>query len=296
MPKPTVFVLGCSGLIGSATVKALSENHPDKVNIIAGTRDPASEKVATLKTLPGVTVRRADMNDKEALRDLLLGVTSLFIVTPTSGIKLAVGAAEVAKSSGVKHILTVSVLTVELTDTIYGKQNSELESSVQHLEMPYTIVRLPPFVENYWAYQRPIQQKSSFSTPGDPTKPFSAVVVADVGKAAAAIMAGPEKHYGQTYKLISNRHTLGELAATFSEVLGKEVKYERVSYEDCRHRLINIVGFSEEDADGIIEIYRLTDDECPAVNDPDMSHFTKITGEKPTTLKEWVTQVAPAFK
>ncbi|XP_078356732.1 nmrA-like family domain-containing protein 1 [Oculina patagonica] len=296
MPKPTVFVLGCSGLIGSATVKALSEKYTDRVNILAGTRDPASEKVAMLKNIPGVTVLRADMNDKEALRDLLRGVISLFIVTPTDGFKLAIGAAEVAKSSGVKHILTVSVLTVELADTIYGKQYGELESSVRHLEMPYTFIRLPPFVENYWAYKQPIQQKSSFSTPGDPTKPFSAVVVADAGKAAAAIMAEPERHYGKTYKLISNCHTLGELAATFSEVLGKEVKYERISYEACRNRLINVVGFCEEDADGILEIYRLTDEECPLVNDQDTSHFTKITGEKPTTLKEWVSEVAPAFK
>lgn len=296
MPKPTVFVLGCSGLIGSATVKALSENYPDKVNILAGTRDPASEKAATLKTLPGVTVLRADMNDKEALRDLLSGVTSLFIVTPTNGFKLAIGAAEMAKSTGVKHILTVSVLTVELTDTIYGKQYGELESSVQQLEIPYTIIRLPPFVENYWAYKRPIQEKSSFSSPGDPTKPFSAVVVADAGKAAAAIMVEPKKHYGKTYKLISNCHTLDELAANFSEILGKAVKYERMSYEDSRSRFINVVGFSEEDADGILEIYRLTDEECPLVNDTDMSHFTKITGEEPTTLREWVTNVAPAFK
>ena len=296
MPKPAVFVLGCSGLIGSATVKALSENYPDKVNILAGTRDPASEKVATLKTLPGVTVLRADMNDKEALRDLLSGVTSLFIVTPTNGFKLAIGAAEIAKSTGVKHILTVSVLTVELTDTIYGKQYGELESSVQQLEIPYTIIRLPPFVENYWAFKRPIQEKSSFSTPGDPTKPFSAVVVADAGKAAAAIMTEPKKHYGKTYKLISNCHTLDDLAATFSEVLGKAVKYERMSYEDSRSRFINVVGFSEEDADGILEIYRLTDEECPLVNDTDMSHFTKITGEEPTTLREWVTNVAPTFK
>ena len=295
MPKSTVFVIGCSGFIGPATVKALSANFSDKVNILAGTRDPASEKVATLKTLPGVTVVRADMNDKEALREQLRGVTSLFIVTPTGAFKLAIGAAEVAKSSGVKHILTVSGLTVSLTDTIYGKQYDELESRVQNLEMPYTIIRLPPFVDNYWAFKRPIQQKSSFGTPGDPTKPFSAVVVSDAGKAAAAIMADPKKHYGKTYKLISNSHTLDELAATFSEIFGKKIKYERMSYEDSRSRFINVVGFSEEDADGILEIYRLTDEECPLLNDPDMSHFTKITGEEPTTLKEWVTEVAPVF-
>ena len=266
------------------------------MNILAGTRDIASEKVASLRSLPGVTILHADMNNKEALRDLLTGVTSLFIVTPTNGFRLAIGAAEVAKASGVNHILTVSVFTVELTDTIYGKQYGELESSVKHLQIPYTFIRLPPFVDNYWAYKSPIQQNSSFSTPGDPTKPFSAVVVEDAGKAAAAIMTEPEKHYGKTYKLISNRHTLNELAAAFSQALGKNVKYERISYNDCRRRLVEVVGFSEEDADGILEIYRLTDEECPMVDDPEMSHFKQITGEKPTSLKEWVNEVAPAFK
>ena len=296
MSKPTVFVLGCSGSIGSATVRALSRKYSGTLNILAGTRDTASEKVASLRSLPGVTILHADMNNKEGLRDLLTGVTSLFIVTPTNGFRLAIGAAEVAKASGVKHILTVSVLTVELTDTIYGKQYGELESSVKHLQIPYTFIRLPPFVDNYWAYKRPIQQNSSFSTPGDPTKPFSAVVVEDAGKAAAAIMAEPEKHYGKTYKLISNRHTLNELASAFSQALGKNVKYERISYNDCRRRLVEVVGFSEEDADGILEIYRLTDEECPMVDDPEMSHFNQITGEKPTSLKEWVNEVAPAFK
>ena len=296
MSKPTVFVLGCSGSIGSATVRALSRKYSDTLNILAGTRDTASEKVASLRSLPGVTILHADMNNKEGLRDLLTGVTSLFIVTPTNGFRLAIGAAEVAKASGVKHILTVSVLTVELTDTIYGKQYGELESSVKHLQIPYTFIRLPPFVDNYWAYKRSIQQNSSFSTPGDPTKPFSAVVVEDAGKAAAAIMAEPEKHYGKTYKLISNRHTLNELAAAFSQALGKNVKYERISYNDCRRRLVEVVGFSEEDADGILEIYRLTDEECPMLDDPEMSHFNQITGEKPTSLKEWVNEVTPAFK
>ena len=296
MSKPTVFVLGSSGPIGSATVKALSSKFSGKLNILAGTRDPASDKVAPLKSLPGVTVLQADMNDKEALPDLLTDVTSLFIVLPNNRIKLAIGAAEVAKLSGVKHILTVSMTTAELTDTIYGKLYSELESSIQHLEVPYTLIRLPRFVDSYWAFQHHIQHKSSFSTPGDPTKPLSAVVVEDAGKAAAAIMAEPEKHYGKTYKLISNCHTLNDLAAVFSEVLGKEVKYERMSYEDQRRLLIEVVGFSEEAAEGVLELYRLIDEESPVANQKDMSHFTKITGEEPTSLKEWVTRVAPAFK
>ena len=118
MSKPMVFVLGCSGSVGSATVRALSTKYAGKLNILAGTRDVASEKVASLRSLPGVTILQADMNNKEALRDLLTGVTSLFTVTPSNGFRLAIGAAEVAKASHVKHILTVSGLTVELPNTM----------------------------------------------------------------------------------------------------------------------------------------------------------------------------------
>ena len=296
MPKPVVLVLGCSGFIGFSTVRALSQKYSEKLDIRAGTRNPDSDKMTQLKSLPGVMVLQADMSDHEALRTVLTGVMSLFIVTPTNGINLAITAGEVAKSSGVTHILTVSVLTVELIDSLYGKQYSKLESSISSLGIPYTLIRLPPFVDNYWSYQQSIRQKSFFSSPGDPNKTFSAIVVEDAGKAAAAIMAEPGKHFGKTYKLISNSHTLNELATTFSEALGREVKYQRVSYQDTKHRLMNVIGFSENDADGILEIYKLTDDECPLLNEVDMSHFSRITGEEATSLKDWVNMVAPSFK
>ena len=151
MSKPTVFVLGCSGSIGSAAVRALFTKYSGKLNILAGTRDVASEKVASLRSLPGVTILQADMNNKGALRDLLTDVTSLFIVTPSNGFRLAIGAAEVAKESHVKHILTVSGLTVELPNTMYGKLFSEFESSIKLPQIPYTLIRLPSFVDNYWA-------------------------------------------------------------------------------------------------------------------------------------------------
>ena len=40
MAKPVVFVIGASGLIGSATVQALSAKYSDKVEIRAGVRNP----------------------------------------------------------------------------------------------------------------------------------------------------------------------------------------------------------------------------------------------------------------
>ena len=125
-------------------------------------------------------------------------------------------------------------------------------------------------------------------------------MVEDAGKAAAAIMVEPEKHYGKTYRLISNRHTLNELAVAFSQALGKDVRHEWISYETFRCQLVDVAGFSEENADAVLETYRLIDEESRVVNQPEYtpesSHFAQITGEKPTSLQEWVNQVAPSFK
>lgn len=129
---------------------------------------------------------------------------------------------------------------------------------------------------------------------------MAAVIVEDAGKAVAAIMVEPEKHFGKTYKLISNHHTLHELAVAFSQALSMDVKHERISYETFRCQLIDVAGFSEENADAVLETYKLIDEESPVVNQPEYtpesSHYTQITGEMPTSLQEWVNQVAPSFK
>lgn len=66
-------------------------------------------------------------------------------------------------------------------------------------------------------------------------------------------------------------------------------------YEDFRSCFINVVGFSGEDVDGILEIYKFIDEECLLVNDLDMFYFIKIIGEEFIILKEWVIEVVFVF-
>lgn len=80
MELPVVFVIGASGHIGKATVKALSLKYSDVVDIKAGVRNP--EKATDLKCLGGVTVVEAEMGQKEKLKAIFKGVSVLFIVCP----------------------------------------------------------------------------------------------------------------------------------------------------------------------------------------------------------------------
>ena len=296
MAKPVVFVIGASGNVGFATVQSLSTKYADKVEIRAGVRNP--EKAEKLKRLPGVTVVQAEMGAKQQLVGIFRGVDALYIVTPgtENRAELAISTAEAAKEAGVKFILVVSVPTAELTDTVFGKQFSEVEDKISKLGVPYTILRLPFFVENYFGFKDPIVNQSSIYTPVDPTKAFISVVVADAGKAGAAILVNYKSHTNKTYNIVSDRHTYNDVAAEFSKALGKEIKYIRVPYEAAKQSFLGM-GFQEWQTNGLLDLYKLVDSGSPLLtSQADLTQFERITGEKPTNLKTWISQVAGAFK
>jgi len=225
MAKPVVFVIGATGNVGSATLQALSAKYADKVEIKAGVRNP--EKADKIKTIAGVSIVQAEMGAKDKLVGTFAGVNALYIVTPgaENRTELTIATAEAAKEAGVKHVVVVSVLTADLTDTVFGKQLKTVEEKISKLGVPFTFLRLPLFVDNCWGFKDPIVGKSSIFSPVDPTKPFTPVVVEDAGKVAAAILANPATHANKTYKIISDHHSFSDIAAAFSEALGKQIYF-----------------------------------------------------------------------
>lgn len=295
MAKPVVFVIGASGNVGKATVKALSATYGRKLDIKAGVRQPG--KATDMSSLVGVTVVEAVMGQKEKLKETLKDVNALYIVCPgtENRAELSIATAEAAKEAGVKHILVLSVATADLTDTIFGKQFNEIETAVSGLGVPYTFLRLPLFIDNYFAYQGTVKDQSAFYGPVEPNKPYTPVAVEDAGSAASVILSSPEKHAGKTYTVVSDRHTFGGVAEAFTKGLSRDVKYVRVPYEDAKAAFMQM-GFPEWQTDGIMELYKLIDSGSPVTNQESLNDFTEITGKKPTSLCTWVMRVATAFK
>ena len=296
MSKPVVFVIGASGNIGAATVAALSSKYADKVEIRAGVRNP--ESADKLKGLNGVTLVAAEMGgDRDKLVSTLKGVDALFIVTPGTKARaeLSIATAEAARDAGVKFLLVVSVLTADLTDTIFGAQFAKLESTISGLGVTYAFLRLPLFTDNYWGFKDTIKSQSTFYGPIDPSKPFTPVLVADAGNAAAAILSNPTGHANRTYNLVSDRHTLSEVAAIFSEALGRQVQYVQVPFEAAKQALLQM-GFPEWQADGVLELDKLINGGSPVTNQGDLGQYTAITGEKPTDIRTWIGAVKGAFQ
>ena len=294
MSKPVIFVIGATGHVGTATVAALSAKFAEKVEIRAGVRNP--EKAEKLNALPNVTVVQATMGESN-LVGVLTGVTTLYIVTPGSEnrAQLTSKTAEYAKQAGVKHIAVVSVPTAGLTDTVFGRQCSEIENNVSKFGIPYTIIRLPIFMENYFQFKNSILGQGIIFSPVDPDKVFQPVSVEDIGKASAAILVNSDKYVNKIITIVSDSQTYGGFTRALSEVLGKEIKYVRVPYEAAKKGFTDL-GVPEWQADGILEILKLIDSASPLVTKNDIGLYKTITGEEPTDLKKWLAKNSAAFQ
>ena len=293
--KPVVFVIGASGTVGSATVSALAGRYAGTVDIRAGTRDP--DKVPDSIKAPGVTIVQATMGEKEQLVETFKGVDSLFIVTPPVQKRalMTMKTAEAAKEAGVKFIMVISLPTAIGPETIFGKEFHEIEAELPKLGVQYCILRLPGFMENMWGYKATIASQSTFYGPLSPDTFLRTINNQDTGKAAAVILTDYSKHNGKTYGLYSDFYTSTDIAAAFSEELGREVKYVQVPIEGIVEKMRG--QMEEWLLEGMKEIMTLARDKEPLfAQQADLTVLKSITGEEPTTMKEWVKKHAPAFK
>ena len=133
--------------------------------------------------------------------------------------------------------------------------------------------------------------------PVDPDKPFTSIAAAeDGGRASAAILVNPSAYANKTVTIVSERQTYNGVAQDFSAALGKEIKYVRVPYEDTRKTFLG-AGTAEWQVNAALQYYKLVDSSNPAITSlDDIGTFTTITGEQPTSLKEWLAKNAAVFQ
>jgi len=291
MSKPTVFVIGASGNIGSATVRSLASNYEDKVKIKAGVRNP--ERAELLKNLPGVVVVQATMGE-EKLTKTFLGVSTLYIVSPTSDnrVSLVNSTADSAVKAGVKHIAVVSTPGADVPEFTLGKHFFDIEKHVAGLGIPYTFIRLPVFFENVFAFKGFIAAQNVIYYSLNPKIRFGSVAVEDAGEASAAILANPSQHSDKKITLISDFQSYNDIVRELSSALGREISYIQRPVEVLFKRS----GYPGWQVTGLLEFVTMINKSNPAFVKGKVSTYTDITGKPPTTLKEWVAKNSSFFK
>ena len=98
-----------------------------------------------------------------------------------------------------------------------------MEAHIKAIGIPYTILRLPLFIDNNWGNLESIKGQGKIYGPVDANAPYASVATSDVGDAAAVILTHPFNHVNKTYDIQSSLYTHNELAKAFSTATGKQV-------------------------------------------------------------------------
>eukprot|EP00750_Incisomonas_marina_P003558 INCI13218.1.p1 GENE.INCI13218.1~~INCI13218.1.p1 ORF type:complete len:625 (+),score=113.73 INCI13218.1:96-1877(+) len=290
MATPQIVVLGASGTVGTATVKALSALG---IQAIAGVRNPDTSAAKNAGLVEaGAKLVAADMGNPETLAAVLSEGSRVLVVTPghEDRTQLALNAVKAAKDAKASLVALISVCSVASTG-LFAEQFRPIENAVANSGIPFLILRLPMFMDNVLG--QPIKDASGIFLPIDASIPYSSVTVSDIGEASANALAYPARFVNRTLNVSGVITTAAETAKAFSEVLSKRVNFVKVDEKAAFESLhAGGKGMPEWQTRGVLQLFALISavDRSQVMPAGD-NHTTELLGRAPTTVKEFAQSV-----
>ena len=241
-----VLVTGATGNTGSGLVPKLRKAG---VPVRAFIRDEA--KAQALKDL-GVEVALGDLDRPETIEPAVEGVDKIYLLTwngPTQE-QQVYNVLEAAKKVGTAHIVRHSMWGSENSRII--QQGERAEQAIKSSGLPWTLLKPTFFMQNTMMAAQTIQSDGvMYWDTGDGK--LGMIDVRDIVDAAYAVLTG-SGHEGKSYILTGPEAiSMGDVAHTFAQVLGKDINYVNVPHEASLQSMVSM-GFPEWIARGYGEL------------------------------------------
>lgn len=281
-----ILVMGAGGNVGRALVKELLEK---EARFRASYRSAEEADDARRQGIDAVIV---DYARPKTLRAELKGMEKLFFVTtPRPNLaELEGNIVEVARVSGVRHLVKLSVWGAEGEDFIFSRLHRPVEKMIEASGLGYTFLRPNGFMQNILAYAPMIKAQGAFFLPAGEAR-VSEIDVRDIARVAATVLS-EKGHKGKAYEL-SGPQALShaERADILSDVLGRPVAYVSPPEAEWKQTALGL-GLSEWLVDGIIDLlhyYQSGQAErvTPAVKE--------LTEREPISFRQFAQDHAEAF-
>jgi len=220
-----------SGHLGRLVVRDLLDRGVQAGDIVAGARnlDAIADLAAT-----GVRTARIDYDEPDTVQAALRAGDSFVLI---SGKDLAIrdkqhaDAIAAAGRSGAGHLVYTSALRAAESSSPLAASHAPTEEAVRASGLPFTFLRNSWYTENYGG-QVPALRESGVLIASVGDARVAAATRREFAQAVGAVLT-TEGHVGQTYELSGDvAWTYHDLAAAFSEVLGRDVVYRPVSSEE----------------------------------------------------------------
>lgn len=237
----TILVTGATGRQGGAVVRHLRQRG---FPVRALTRNPSQPKARTLLN-QGVDVVRGDFDDPASLTNALDGVHGIFAVhTFTEGgveteVRHGKAMVDAAARARISHYVYSSVGGADRRSGVpHFESKFRVEEHLRQRGMKYTILRPVFFMEN-WLGMASQLQAGEIALPLSPDRTLQQVAVDDIGAFAALAFEHAGRWQDRAIELAGDERTLPEVAALFSTVLGREVRYTPIPFDQFEQRAGN---------------------------------------------------------
>ncbi|MET7668238.1 NmrA family NAD(P)-binding protein [Micromonospora luteifusca] len=294
---PAVLVTGATGRQGGATARALLAAG---VPVRALVRDPATDRARAVEAL-GAELVTGDLDDRDSLIRAAQGARAVFSVQMPAmtghtinfdgELAQAVNLIEAALAAGVPQFLHTSVSGAgQHTGTPgwaegrwaamepYYTSKAGIQDRVREAGFPrWTLLKPGFFMDNFLpsvAYLLPRGVAGGLATVLKPQTSLSLVAVDDIGSAAAAAIAEPDRFHRVELELASDYLTMTEIAKTLSDALGTELTAPDMTEEEAV-------------AAGMPEWASISHEQMNVVGQPARPEYARALGIPLTTFAEW---------
>ncbi|MFJ9590659.1 NmrA/HSCARG family protein [Streptomyces acidicola] len=230
MVDETILVLAATGGQGRAVTEALLDR---RVRVRALVRDPERPAARELSG-QGAELVAGSLSDRRSLAAAMTGVAGVFALTTPfeAGVEAEVvqGRAilAAAREAGVPHLVFSSVAGADQKSGVpHFDSKARIEAELTSGDVPYTILGPTYFFDNALGGAERILG-GVLDLPLPPDRPLQQLARRDLGAFAAEVLLNPAPYLGQRVELAGDAPTPQQMAATFSTVLGRGVRHERV--------------------------------------------------------------------
>lgn len=277
----TILVTGATGQLGRLVIDRLLARGAAAGDLVAGARTPA--KAADLAAR-GVRVVPLDYEDPATVAAALTGVDRVLLISSSEVGKRATQhrvVLDAVSAAGVELLGYTSLTRADTSPSPLAPEHLETERAIAASGIPAVVLRNNWYAENYLPdLQRAGTTGEIAAGAGDGKVAVAARV--DYADAAAAVLLG-DGHAGRTYELGGDAVLdYDDIAAAIGEVLGREVRYRRLTAEEQRAELA-AAGLDEGLAGFVVGL-----DSSIAAGALDLADptLTTLIGRPTTTLAE----------
>jgi uncharacterized protein YbjT (DUF2867 family) len=279
-----MILITTAGKVGSAAARLIAQRDvPVRVLV----RHP--EKAASLANT-GVEVFLGDLDAPESIDQALRDVSRVILVTqPVLSQELSV--IDRAQRAGIEHVVKITNKADAHSPIARRRIQSEIEDALAASGLSYTLLCNNAYMQNFLMMAPGIAQTGSFSTATGDGR-IGHVDVRDVAAAAAEIALCSAGHVGKRYWPTGPESLSGNyVAEIFTRVLGRQVTFRPISYEEQKQAMIN-AGLPESVAkDNALAAAWMADGDCDYVTDD----LAQILGRLAASFEQFAIDYAEAF-